>query len=184
MQTFQVVVTEVPYVNLWEVEVVGVGMTQSESADDAEVEKMARDYLGVMGEFEGSPIVITHATTSMRFARMQAYAAAIRTDYDRYNDVKRARRWDVGDFMLGAMTDFGQLARHVMAFEEHRDDPEGGIDLGHHLADMLWSVMAVAAMTGTDLEAAFKELIVRLQASVPEEIVRALHESDSAKRTL
>lgn len=184
MQTFQIVVTPVPCGDLWEVEVVGVGMTQAQSDDDAEIERMARDYLGAMGENEESPLVITRTEGSMTFARMQAYAAAIRTDYDQYNEIKRGRRWDVGDFTLGALGDFGTLAKHVMAFEGHRDEPEGGIDLDHHLADMLWSVITIAAMTGTSLEAAFKALFVRLQVNIPQEIVNALREQDGADRTL
>lgn len=174
MRTFQIVVTPVPYVDLWEVEVVGVGVTQSESPAAAEIEEMARDYLSAMGEDENALLQITHTAQSLPFARLQAYAAALRTEYDRYNQIKRNRPWDVGDFTMGAMNDFGTLARHIMAFQGHRDDPAGGVDLPHHLADMLWSVITIAAVSGTDLEAAFMDLFERLQVNIAKEIEQAL----------
>lgn len=60
MEKFQITVTPVPGFPLWEVEILGVGVTQSTSPNDADVEVMARDYLDAMGRNADAILEITH----------------------------------------------------------------------------------------------------------------------------
>lgn len=180
METFQIIVIPIAPMGLWEIVIVGVGVTQAQSLDD--VQMMARDYLDCMGhDGAGARLeMIGDGTDELRLVQIQAYAAAIRHHYDVYNKARRDRTWTLSDYMLGFLGDVGTLARHVMAHEGHRDDPEGGIDMGHHLADCLWSIMTLAEISGTDLEAAFKTLVKRLEHNIANEITQALAEQNSA----
>jgi hypothetical protein len=84
-----------------------------------------------------------------------ARALAIADAYDRLNLAQRGRVWTTEELALGFVGDVGDLAKLVMADAGTRDIPGHRDQLGHELADCLWSVLVIAARSGVDLAAEF-----------------------------
>lgn len=97
--------------------------------------------------------------TRMDLEELRARAVAVARLYDGYNTAAGRQPWRTGDYALGFVGDVGDLAKLVMAADGRRDDVGGTRDqLGHELADCLWSVLVLADRYGVDLEAAFVEM--------------------------
>ncbi|MFF1907243.1 nucleotide pyrophosphohydrolase [Kitasatospora sp. NPDC058218] len=92
--------------------------------------------------------------------------------YDDLNLAKHGRTWARHDFVLGFVGDVGDLAKLTQAADGVRPAPPGGRDLGHELADCLWSVVVIAALYDVDLEAAFTTTMRQLEKSITTDLER------------
>ena len=90
----------------------------------------------------------------MDFSALTARALAVREGYEEYERRTYGRPWSLGELTLGLVGDVGDLVKLVQA-------RAGGCyrnaqaKLEHELADVLWSVIVIAARCDVDLEAAF-----------------------------
>ncbi|MEU1423282.1 nucleotide pyrophosphohydrolase [Kitasatospora sp. NPDC005751] len=99
--------------------------------------------------------------------RLHDAVLEVRESYDRLNEQRLGRRWDLTDHALGSVGDVGALAKPVMAHEGHRTDVAGGRELlAHELSDCLFSLLVIAEKTGIDLEARFPADMSALAARV------------------
>ncbi|SNY29341.1 NTP pyrophosphatase, house-cleaning of non-canonical NTPs [Paractinoplanes atraurantiacus] len=91
---------------------------------------------------------------------MQERALAIAALYDRHNLAAGRGTWGPEQFMTGFVGDVGDLAKLVMAAEGRRGDQEGDVrdNLGHELADCLWSVLVLARHYDVDLVTEFQRM--------------------------
>ncbi|WP_250000964.1 MazG nucleotide pyrophosphohydrolase domain-containing protein [Actinoplanes sp. M2I2] len=94
----------------------------------------------------------------MDLADLQGRALETAALYDRHNVAAGRRPWTPDQFMMGFVGDVGDLAKLVMAAEGVREIPGGREQLGHELADCLWSVLVLAQRYGVDLEAEFARM--------------------------
>jgi NTP pyrophosphatase (non-canonical NTP hydrolase) len=94
--------------------------------------------------------------SGMDLDELRQQALAVARLYDGYNTAAGRQPWGTGDYALGFVGDVGDLAKLVMAAEGRRDDVGGTREqVGHELADCLWSVLVLADRYGIDLEKAF-----------------------------
>ncbi|MFJ8045541.1 nucleotide pyrophosphohydrolase [Kitasatospora sp. NPDC096147] len=106
-------------------------------------------------------------------------AREVRDAYDRLNEQRLGRRWDLTDYALGFAGDVGDLAKLVMAQAGHRIDLTADRErIAHELSDCLFSVLVIAEALGIDLEARFPVDMATLAARV-----RALTEAGDPART-
>ena len=105
----------------------------------------------------------------MDFSALTARALAVRDGYEEYERRTYGRSWTLGELMLGFVGDVGDLAKLVQAREGVRAIENEQVKLEHELADVLRSVIVIAARCDIDLEAAFvgtmEELELRLARS-------------------
>ncbi|MDF8265257.1 nucleoside triphosphate pyrophosphohydrolase family protein [Luteipulveratus flavus] len=90
--------------------------------------------------------------------------------YDRLNEQQRGRTWTTDDYMLGFVGDVGDLAKLVMAHSGTRDADDVREQLGHELADCLYSVAVLAHRTGVDLAAEFDRCMNLLTGYVGQQL--------------
>ncbi|MEU1423377.1 nucleotide pyrophosphohydrolase [Kitasatospora sp. NPDC005751] len=105
----------------------------------------------------------------MELSEIARRAMSIHDLYDRLNAAQRGRTWTRQDFVLGFTGDVGDLAKLAQAADGIRPVPAGR-DLGHELADCLWSVVVIAELYGVDLEAAFVTTMAQLEESITGEL--------------
>jgi NTP pyrophosphatase (non-canonical NTP hydrolase) len=86
--------------------------------------------------------------------------------YDELNLKDRGRVWTREEFMLGFVGDVGDLAKLVMAEEGARTVQGGRAELGHELADCLWSVLILAHKYDIDLPAEFSRTMAELEQAI------------------
>ncbi|MFB7947993.1 MazG nucleotide pyrophosphohydrolase domain-containing protein [Kitasatospora phosalacinea] len=101
----------------------------------------------------------------MELSEITERAMRVHALYDRLNAAQRGRTWERQDFVLGFAGDVGDLAKLTQAADGIRPAP-GGRDLGHELADCLWSVVVIARLYGVDLESAFTTTMADLEQSI------------------
>ncbi|MEE1823799.1 MazG nucleotide pyrophosphohydrolase domain-containing protein [Streptomyces sp. BE20] len=106
----------------------------------------------------------------MDLSEITARAMRVHGLYDELNEARRGRTWDRQDFVLGFVGDVGDLAKLTQAADGVRSAPPGARDLGHELADCLWSVVVIADLYGVDLEAAFTTTMRHLEESISGEL--------------
>ncbi|SDS73988.1 Phosphoribosyl-ATP pyrophosphohydrolase [Streptomyces sp. TLI_053] len=106
--------------------------------------------------------------------RLHAAAREVRDAYDRLNDQRLGRRWDLTDYALGFVGDVGDLAKLVMAHEGHRTDVRADREaIAHELSDCLFSLLVIAEATGIDLEARFPADMATLTTRVRAQLTAA-----------
>lgn len=94
--------------------------------------------------------------SGMDLEELRERATAVARRYDEHNTAAGREPWGTGDLALGFVGDVGDLAKLVMAADGRRDDVDGTREqLGHELADCLYSVLVLADRYGIDLEKAF-----------------------------
>ena len=91
----------------------------------------------------------------MDFSALTARALAVREGYQEYERRTYGRPWSLEELTLGLVGDVGDLAKLVQVREGVRAVEDAPARLDHELADVLWSVIVIAARCGVDLEAAF-----------------------------
>jgi NTP pyrophosphatase (non-canonical NTP hydrolase) len=91
----------------------------------------------------------------VEFSGLTERALAVRQGYEEYERRTYGRPWSLEELTLGLVGDVGDLAKLVQAREGVRAVDDAEARLEHELADVLWSVMVIAARCGVDLEAAF-----------------------------
>jgi NTP pyrophosphatase (non-canonical NTP hydrolase) len=109
----------------------------------------------------------------MNIDQLTERAMRVHALYDELNHRDRGRNWNREEFMLGFVTDVGDLARLVMAQEGARDVPGGREALGHELADCLWSVLVLARLYDVDLDAEFRRTVDELQTDITARLAAA-----------
>jgi NTP pyrophosphatase (non-canonical NTP hydrolase) len=75
--------------------------------------------------------------------------------------------WTAYDIMMGLVGDIGDLSKLVAAREGLRrmDAGQEG-DLGHELADCLWSILILADEFGIDLDAEFRRTMDGIESKL------------------
>jgi len=101
-------------------------------------------------------------------AELQARALAIKDLYDVANRHQRDRTWDVKDYAMGLVGDTGDLMKLVAAKEGVRAGTDVDSQLGHELADILWSILVIADNYDIDLNAEFERTMKYLQKRITE----------------
>lgn len=86
---------------------------------------------------------------------LQKRALKIRSDYDALNMKQRGRKWTAKDHAMGFVGDVGDLMKLVAAKEGVRPAANVDSQLGHELADCMWSVFVLADHYGIDVEKEF-----------------------------
>ena len=109
----------------------------------------------------------------MDFSALTERALAVRAGYEVYERRTYGRPWSLEELTLGLVGDVGDLSKLVQARGGVRAIEDAEARLEHELADVLWSVIVVAARCDVDLEAAF----VRTMDELTEWLARAM-ESD------
>ena len=107
----------------------------------------------------------------MGFAVMTERTLEIRARYDEYERRAYGREWSTEELTLGLVGDIGDLAKLIQAFEGVRTiDGEVSTQLGHELADILWSVITIAARCNVDLAASFAATMNDIEAGLAERL--------------
>jgi NTP pyrophosphatase (non-canonical NTP hydrolase) len=101
---------------------------------------------------------------------LQARAAQVRQLYGQLETKKHGTPWTREELALGMVGDIGSLAKSVLAAEGRRDLGPSANPLGHHLADMLWSVLVLAEAYDVDLETAFLDTTAELETKIKAEL--------------
>lgn len=102
----------------------------------------------------------------MDIRELQRQALAIRDAYQTAHMREGRAPWDTADFLTGFTSDVGDLAKLIMARDGKRVIPNHEPQIGHELADCLWSVLVLAAELDVDLEHEFGELMSDLSATI------------------
>jgi len=89
------------------------------------------------------------------FSALTARALAVREGFEEYKRRTYGRPWSLGELTLGLVGDVGDLVKLVQARAGVRAIENAQAKLEHELADVLWSVIVIAARCDVDLEAAF-----------------------------
>jgi len=79
----------------------------------------------------------------------------VRRLYEAVEHEAYGRPWSLEELTLGLVGDVGDLAKLVQAHEGVRKIDDVHARLGHELADVLWSIIAIAEQCNVDLERAF-----------------------------
>lgn len=82
---------------------------------------------------------------------METRALEVAQLYAQRNSRAGHQAWDATAYLLGLIGDLGSLAKTAMENDNYRP-PTDGNDIGHHLADCLYSIILVAQTRGADLE--------------------------------
>jgi NTP pyrophosphatase (non-canonical NTP hydrolase) len=91
----------------------------------------------------------------MEFGRIVERAHEVRRLYEAVERDAYGRQWSLEELTLGLVGDVGDLAKLVQAHEGVRKIDDVHARLGHELADVLWSIIAIAEQCNVDLERAF-----------------------------
>jgi NTP pyrophosphatase (non-canonical NTP hydrolase) len=98
----------------------------------------------------------------VEFSALTERALAVREGYEEYERRSYGRPWSLEELTLGLVGDVGDLAKLVQAREGVRAVEDARARLEHELADVLWSVIVIAARCDVDLEAVFAETMDEL----------------------
>jgi len=87
------------------------------------------------------------------FQKIIERAVEIKKKYEKIEP----KKWEVEQAFMGMTKDMGELSKLLMVKGGYRDDFLKNIktELGHELADMLYSIIIIADKTGIDLEKSF-----------------------------
>lgn len=99
----------------------------------------------------------------MDFKALSERAAAIRAQYQDYEQARYGRAWTDEEIALGFVGDVGDLMKLIQAKNGIRAIPDADQKLAHELADCLWAVMTLADAYGVDLERAFVDTMDALE---------------------
>ena len=95
------------------------------------------------------------ATPEPWFEGIVQRAREIRRLYEAVERDAYGRPWSLEELTLGLVGDVGDLAKLVQAHEGVRKVDDVQVRLEHELADVLWSIIAIAEQCDVDLEGAF-----------------------------
>jgi NTP pyrophosphatase (non-canonical NTP hydrolase) len=108
----------------------------------------------------------------MHLAELSRRALEIRSRYAALETAQGGAPWTRAELAQGFAGDVGALMKLVMAKDGRRAGPPDIEDrLAHELADCLWSVLVLADACGVDLEKAFLETMVQLEAKLARSLV-------------
>jgi NTP pyrophosphatase (non-canonical NTP hydrolase) len=108
----------------------------------------------------------------MHLAELSRRALEIRSRYAALETAQGGAPWTRAELAQGFAGDVGALMKLVMAKDGRRAGPPDIEDrLAHELADCLWSVLVLADACGVDLEKAFLETMVQLEAKLARGLV-------------
>lgn len=91
----------------------------------------------------------------MEFEDIVERAREVRRLYEAVERDAYGRPWSLEELTLGLVGDVGDPAKLVQAYEGVRKVDDAQARLGHELADVLWSIIAIAEQCDVDLERAF-----------------------------
>lgn len=100
----------------------------------------------------------------MDFNDISDRAVAIQERYREYNVRKGHAAWTTAEYLQGFVGDVGDLSKLVMASNGYRAANDMDRQVGHELADCLWSIIVIARETGVDLEREFLATMDALEA--------------------
>lgn len=104
---------------------------------------------------------------SQDFVTLVAKATKVRDHYNELQVKDGQRAWGASERMSGFVGDVGALSKLIMAKQGLRRGPEDiDAEVGHELADCLWSVMVIADELGVDLEAEFNKTMDELHERI------------------
>jgi NTP pyrophosphatase (non-canonical NTP hydrolase) len=102
----------------------------------------------------------------MEFDALMKRAMDVRRQYAELEQAKYGRAWTREDVLQGFVGDVGDLAKLSMALGGIRDIPDAPQKMAHELADCLWSILALSALYGVDLEQAFIQTMDELERHI------------------
>jgi NTP pyrophosphatase (non-canonical NTP hydrolase) len=101
------------------------------------------------------------------FDEFQQMARESRALYRVLEQRRYGKEWTVADLFTGMVGDVGDLAQLLGAHAGVRPGPDDLHDqIGHELADILWSVLVIADELGIDVGQAFADLHATLIARI------------------
>jgi NTP pyrophosphatase (non-canonical NTP hydrolase) len=104
----------------------------------------------------------------MDFSAITGRSLAIRRLFEEYEREAYGRPWSLEEVALGLVGDVGDLAELIQAREGVRKIEDLRSKLEHELADVLWSVIIIAAECEIDLEASFTRTMDGIEKSLSE----------------
>jgi NTP pyrophosphatase (non-canonical NTP hydrolase) len=104
------------------------------------------------------------------FQDLQRRTLEIKAKYDELNLKQRRHIWTVKDYAMGFGGDVGDLMKLVAAKEGVRAGADIDSQLGHELADCLWSVIVLADHYGIDLGKEFVRTMNYLEKRIAKEL--------------
>ncbi len=99
----------------------------------------------------------------MEFQELSARAITISELYERIEKEMYGQPWTSEQIALGFVGDVGDLAKLVLAANDHRTIADHNSKLEHELADCLWSLLVLAKLHNIDLEKAFIKTMIDLE---------------------